>query len=418
MSTPQYAAYKDSGVEWLGSVPKDWNVLPLKAVATCNDEVLPEVTDRDTVIEYVEISGVEEGLGITQTDTLTFGSAPSRARRVVRHGDVLISTVRTYLRAIASVSHPPENLIASTGFAAIRPRRVHPGYLGYLLHCEYLISEVIARSVGISYPAINASDLMGLKGPIPTIEEQQAIATFLDRETTKIDALVAEQQHLIELLKERRQAAISQAVTKGLDPSARMKDSGVEWLGAVPEHWNLLATKRLFRVVADPAPDDNEYELLSIYTAIGVRPRQDLEQRGNRATTQDGYWMVRKGDLIVNKLLAWMGAIGVSDYDGVTSPAYDILRATVPLEPRFYDYLFRCGICFTEFRRYSRGIMDMRLRLYFDELGQLVMPFPPLDEQRRIVSHLQSEAGKFDALSDEAFRAIELLRGKRLAAAS
>ena len=125
--------------------------------------------------------------------------------------------------------------------------------------------------------------------------------------------------------------------------------------------------------------------------------------------------MVRRGDLIVNKLLAWMGAIGVSDYDGVTSPAYDILRATVPLEPRYYDFLFRCGICFTEFRRYSRGIMDMRLRLYFDEFGQLVMPLPPLEEQRSIVSHLLSEAGKFDALSGEALGAIELLRERRAA---
>ncbi|MEP7283706.1 MAG: restriction endonuclease subunit S, partial [Rubrivivax sp.] len=118
----------------------------------------------DSVIEYVEISGVDEGRGITQTQTLAFGSSPSRARRVVRDGDVLISTVRTYLRAIATVSNPPPNLIASTGFAAIRPRRVHPGFLGYMLHCEYVMSEVIARSVGISYPAINASDLMRLKG--------------------------------------------------------------------------------------------------------------------------------------------------------------------------------------------------------------------------------------------------------------
>jgi type I restriction enzyme S subunit len=96
-----------------------------------------------------------------------------------------------------------------------------------------------------------------------------------------------------------------------------------------------------------------------------VRPRKDLEPKGNKATTSDGYWIVRKGDLIVNKLLAWMGAIGISDYDGVTSPAYDILRKRVPMEARYYDFLFRCGVCLTEFRRRSRGIMDMRLRLYF-----------------------------------------------------
>ena len=112
-----------------------------------------------------------------------------------------------------------------------------------------------------------------------------------------------------------------------------MKPSGIEWLGDVPAHWELRATKRLFQLIVEPAPDDNDYELLSIYTEIGVRPRKDLEAKGNKATTTDGYWTVQKGDLIVNKLLAWMGAIGVSDYDGVTSPAYDILRK---LSPRPY----------------------------------------------------------------------------------
>ena len=194
-----------------------------------------------------------------------------------------------------------------------------------------------------------------------------------------------------------------------------MKDSGVEWLGDVPEHWELKATKRLFRLVVEPAPDDNDHELLSIYTAIGVRPRKELEEKGNKATTTNGYWMVKKGDLIVNKLLAWMGAIGISNYDGVTSPAYDILRQRLPLEPRYYDFLFRCGVCFSEFRRYSRGIMDMRLRLYFDELGQLYMPYPSKVEQNEIVSFLESELDKFDPLIAETQLAISLLQERRTA---
>ena len=156
------------------------------------------------------------------------------------------------------------------------------------------------------------------------------------------------------------------------------RTTNIDWLGSIPSHWQLLPTKRFFRLVTEAAPNDNDMELLSVYTDIGVKPRKELEERGNRASTTDGYWMVKRGDLIVNKLLAWMGAIGMSEYDGVTSPAYDILRQSKPLEPRFYHYLFRCGICFTEFRRYSRGIMDMRLRLYFEQFGQLPMPFPPL----------------------------------------
>jgi len=195
----------------------------------------------------------------------------------------------------------------------------------------------------------------------------------------------------------------------------KYKPSGIEWLGEVPEHWEVFPTKRLFRLMTEPAPDDNDEELLSIYTEIGVRPRKSLEAKGNKATTTDGYWIVRKGDIIVNKLLAWMGAIGLSDYDGVTSPAYDILRQTKLLNPKYYDYLFRCGVLFTEFRRYSRGIMDMRLRLYFEELGQIVMPYPSEDEQSKIVEFLNYETAKFDTLTAEANRAIELLQERRSA---
>jgi len=120
----------------------------------------------------------------------------------------------------------------------------------------------------------------------------------------------------------------------------------------------------------------------------------------------------------LRELLAWMGAIGMSEYDGVTSPAYDILRQTKPLDPKFYHYLFRCGICFTEFRKYSRGIMDMRLRLYFDQLGQLPMPYPPLDEQKAISSFLDVETSKIDGLVSEQRRLIELLKEKRQAVIS
>ena len=240
MSFKAYPKYKESGVEWLGRVPEDWEVAPLKAVASHNNDVLPEDTPADQEITYVDISGVEAGRGIIGSDTMTFSAAPSRARRRVRHGDVIVSTVRTYLRAIAPIADPEDNLIVSTGFAVIRPlERLSTGYAGYLLSAGYFIEQVIARSTGVSYPAINASDLVAIHTPVPPLDEQVAIANFLDHETAKIDALIAEQQRLIELLQEKRQAVISHAVTKGLNPDAPMKDSRIEWLGEVPEHWEV-----------------------------------------------------------------------------------------------------------------------------------------------------------------------------------
>ena len=196
------------------------------------------------------------------------------------------------------------------------------------------------------------------------------------------------------------------------------KDSGTVWLGEVPEHWNVLPTKRFFRLVTEPAPDNNDFELLSVYTEIGVKPRKELEQKGNKASTTDGYWLVKKGDVVVNKLLAWMGAVGHSEYEGVTSPAYDILRPTRTFNSKFYHYLFRNEIAQQEFKRWSRGIMEMRLRLYFEELGRILMPFPPEEEIEKIANFLDFETAKIDTLIEKQQQLIALLKEKRQAVIS
>ena len=191
------------------------------------------------------------------------------------------------------------------------------------------------------------------------------------------------------------------------------KPSGVEWLGEIPEHWGVTRVKNIFRLVVEPAPKNNDFELLSVYTDIGVKPRAELEERGNKASTTDGYWFVKKGDIVVNKLLAWMGAIGVSNYDGVTSPAYDILRAKVQLESNFYHYLFRNEACVSELRKHSRGIMDMRLRLYFDKFGNVLIPFPNYLEQQKIVAFLESKTALIDKAIALKQKQIELLKERR-----
>ncbi|MDD7914108.1 restriction endonuclease subunit S [Polaribacter haliotis] len=191
------------------------------------------------------------------------------------------------------------------------------------------------------------------------------------------------------------------------------KDSGVEWLGEIPEHWEATRVKNIFRLVVEPAPNNNDFELLSVYTEIGVKPRKELKEKGNKASTTDGYWLVKKGDIIVNKLLAWMGAIGVSNYNGVTSPAYDILRAKVDIESNFYHYLFRNSACISELKKHSRGIMDMRLRLYFDKFGDVVIPYPSFDEQKIIVSFLDDKTTKIEDAIAIKEQQIQLLKERK-----
>lgn len=192
-------------------------------------------------------------------------------------------------------------------------------------------------------------------------------------------------------------------------PYPAYKDSNNEWVAQLPEEWMEKRVKDLFRLVTDSAPKDNDFELLSLYTSIGVKPRKDMEQRGNKSVTTEDYWIVKKGDIIVNKLLAWMGAIGLSDYDGVTSPAYDILRRKRKnkreVDERFCTYLFRTEKAQQIFRKYSRGIMDVRLRLYFDKLGAISVPVPAFITQKAIADYLDAKTTQID-------RKIDLLEQK------
>lgn len=198
-------------------------------------------------------------------------------------------------------------------------------------------------------------------------------------------------------------------------PYPKYKDCGQEWLGELPAHWKVVRTKILFDLVTEPAPIGNSEELLSVYTALGVKPRKDLVARGNKASTTDNYWRVEKGDIIVNKLLAWMGAIGISEYNGVTSPAYDILRSKANVNPYFYNYLFRNPIASREFKRHSRGIMDMRLRLYFTRFGDIKLPYPSIEEQNKIVEYLRFKLTKIDRFIFKKKQLIKLLNEQKAA---
>lgn len=173
-----------------------------------------------------------------------------------------------------------------------------------------------------------------------------------------------------------------------LKPYQKYKNTDLKFVDKIPANWNIVRTKSHFRLAVEKSGTDHNRELLSVYTHIGVRPRKSLEARGNKASSTDNYWVVNQGDIVVNKLLAWMGAIGVSHYDGVTSPAYDVLRPKVQLDTNYYHYLFRTKNYLRLFKARSRGIMDMRLRLYFDEFGQIPLLSPPLEDQKKIVDFL------------------------------
>ena len=210
---------KDSGSEWLGEVPRHWILKPIKFLSKINQSTLAETTDENLDIQYVDIGSVSATYGIEKIEQYVFSQAPSRARRIVADKDIIVSTVRTYLKAITYIQNPPKNLIVSTGFAVLTPieRVIKPQFAKYAFLAEQFIAEVISKSKGISYPAITASELAAIKIALPPLSEQVRIIENLDAKCQNINTLIVKQKNLIEKLKSYRTSIISHAVTGKID---------------------------------------------------------------------------------------------------------------------------------------------------------------------------------------------------------
>ena len=348
----RYESYKPSGAKWIGDVPAHWDIRP---GFTCFDEN----KDRNKKLTEKTVLSLSYGRIVVKSEEKMTGLVPESfdTYQLIKPGDIVIRTTdlqndKTSLR----VGLAKDKGMITSAYLGLRCKPdIHPEYIFRLLESYDALKVFYGMGSGLRQN-IDFWDFKRLPVPLPPRVEQDRIVTFLNQKASEIDSAIFKKERLIELLHEQKAILINKAVTEGLDPTAPLMDSGLEWLGKIPAHWKLEKVKSLFRLVIDPAPSNNDYELLSIYTDIGVRPRKDLKQKGNRASTTDGYWKVQKGDFIVNKLLAWMGAIGLSNYAGVTSPAYDILRPRRELDGSYYHYLFRTKKCSSELKRWSREL--------------------------------------------------------------
>lgn len=250
--------------------------------------------------------------------------------------------------------------------------------------------------------------------PTPPLAEQLSIASFLDRESTRIDGLVAAKQRLIDLLAEKRKAIIATAVTRGLDPKVKLRDSGVPWLGEIPAHWETERARWLFRE-RDVRSTTGEEEMLTVSHLTGVTPRSEKDVNMFEAETNEGYKLCEPGDLVINTLWAWMGAMGIAPVKGIVSPAYNVYEPGLRLAPAYIDSLVRLPIFAQEVTRYSKGVWSSRLRLYPEGFFEVYLPVPPQEEQRAVVAHIARETAKIDAVRAATERTIALLKERRSA---
>ena len=392
-----YPKYKETDFEWIPKIPENWNIVPLRYLCKVKTGE-KDLIDQNPEGKYPFFVRSPE---VRRISTYSYDG-----EGILTAGDGNIGEIFHYINGKFDYHQRVYLFYNFNG--------VFPKFLYYFLKAN-LREVVLAMSAKSTVESIRLPMLTSFPIALPSLEEEQLISEIIQAKECKINLLIENLNRQLELLEAKRSALMIQAVTKGLNPDVMMKDSGLDWVGEVPEHWDMKKVKNLFQLTNEPSATSHGMELLSIYTAIGVRPRKSLEQKGNKATSIDGYWIVKKEDLIVNKLLAWMGAIGRSEYDGVTSPAYDILRPLSNTISEYYHFLFRCGICLPEFKKRSRGIMDMRLRLYFEELGSIEVPCPPPEEQQEIADYIRGLDDKQIKLESTIKRQIELFHEYRVA---
>lgn len=428
MSLPRYPAYKDSGVEWLGKIPVGWDVVRLKNSLKQRITDGPHTTPVFTGdgVPFLSVDGIQDGELVF--DGCRFVSIEDheefRKKAYPKRNDLLIGKAASTGK-IARVKVDFEFSIWSPlALLRIDGNLSNPTFVEYMLKSPISQAEIDNLCTANTQKNISMDDIPRLLLTRPPLHEQVVIAAFLDRETAKINALVAEQQRLIELLKEKRQAVISHAVTKGLNPDAPLKPSGVEWLGDVPEQWSVRtiakASTKITNGYVGPTRD--------ILVDTGVPYIQATHIKSGRINFDDGYFVMpewSKGhaksilaeeDVLIVQTGAGTGDVGLVSNGEVGFNCHALIIVTTNqsvLRGAFLSAVLQSAYGQEKLASIRTGAMHPHLNC--GEVKYVEIPLPPLIEQAEIVAHIRDTAARFDALIAEAGIAIALLQERRSA---
>jgi len=379
---------------------------------------------KDKGIPLIQLNNIRDSKHLLQNmKFITEAKKQRLIRHVAKPGDVVIAKMADPVARSAIVSDYYSEYVIVADCVKMSPnlKLVDLHYLIWAINCDFVRINAELISTGTTRIRIKLSELKKLKIPFPPRIEQETIANFLDHETAKIDNLIEKQQLLIKLLKEKRQAVISHAVTKGLNPDAPMRDSGVEWLGEVPEHWKVKRIGLLFTECNARASNGIElqYPILSISIHHGISDKElnekELDRKVTRSEDKSLYKIVHTNDLAYNMMRAWQGGFGASQREGLVSPAYVVCKPKSSINSYYFELVLRMPNAITELKKYSRGITDFRLRLYWDEFKNIRVPVPPENEANDILHSIKEINSKYDNLILVAERQIKLLKERRTA---
>ncbi len=406
----------------VGAVPSHWEVTRLKLEC----DVFPSNVDKksadgEQAVRLCNYTDVYYNDLITAEMPFMEATASDEqiASFTLRAGDTIITKDSESPDDIARSTYVPTDLpgvVCGYHLSMVRPNhRSHGAFIKRYFdtassRAYFHVSANGLTRVGLGQYAIDNAPIV-----LPPLAEQIAIAAFLDRETAKIDSLVAEQERLIALLREKRQAVISHAVTKGLNPNAPMKDSGIEWLGQIPAHWKIQRAKNLFGKSSLPPPADAE--VVTCFRDGQVTLRRNRREGGfTFAVLEVGYQGIRPGQLVLHSMDAFAGAIGVCDSDGKCSPEYIVCD---PVDqramPDYYGQLLRLMALRGFILAICPSVRERAPRIRFPDVSDMILPIPPFGEQEAIVSALQASDDQTEKLISASSQAISLLQERRAA---
>ena len=419
MSFPKYEKYKDSGVESIGLLPLEWNCAPLKYTTrvytgnSLNDEekVLYDLAD-ESAYPYISSKDID-----VNTRNINYNNG---LRIPKENKQFKIAPKGSFLLCIEGGSAGKKVGLLKENVCFVNKLCCFSGDLNrfkYYFVQSLNFKSVFQISITGLIGGVSTNQLKNFNIPIPPHDEVLEIVKFLDCETAKIDELVAEQQRLIEMLKEKRQAVISHAVTRGLNPNVKLKPSGIEWLADVPVHWEVTRVANVFCEVAEAGTDDLPILSVSIHHGVSDKEiaEEDMERKVMRSEDRTKYKQVVPGDLVYNMMRAWQGGFGVVTVAGMVSPAYVVARPKRSLETAYVEHLLRTPQAIEQMRRHSRGVTDFRLRLYWDEFKNLAVAVPPRDEAKAICAYIAEMDKLFKNMTAVSEQSINLLQERRTA---
>ena len=420
MSFPRYPEYKDSGVEWLGQVPAHWSVVAFRRVVTIAEGQVDPRHSELAALPLIAPNHVEGGTGRLLRIESAGDQGAESGKYEVRKGDVVYSKIRPSLRKVCIA---PTDALCSADMYPLRPQDgLHGRFLFWWLLSDPFSAFAELESDRVAMPKINRDSLNAASMPLPSASEQTRIARFLDGETAKIDALVAEQERLIALLKEKRHSVISHAVTKGLNPDAPMTESGVEWIGQVPRNWSVVPLRSVARLESGHTPSRQRPEWwvdctipwFSLADVWQIRERkadvvfETAEKVSELGLANSSARLLPAGTVMLSRT-ASVGFSAIMGIPMATTQDFANWICGERLLPQYLLHVFRAMA--PEFERLKMG--STHNTIYMPDISAFRCPLPPLDAQHEIVVALKTRTEEIDQLLAETEKALMLLGERR-----